>query len=176
MKKQKVSAVFGVLLGVLLLASPVMAQDSNMNPGVTPNQEILWGLDILMEKIQIGLTLDPVKKISLRVNAAEERLAEINEMREKNMLKHMERAENERQKIMERVESESVGLSGEQREHVRERLQKHISVLEQVKYKLNERTQNANKTIQYGIDNAINKSSNVIERMNQLNLQERKNA
>jgi len=161
MKKQ----ILGMLM-ILLLASPVMAQEPEVSPGITPDQEFLWGLDMIMERVQIMLTFNQADKVMLKIKRADERLAEMEQMIEENKLQYMSKAEGERNKMINEVEVDSNGLTEEHRNMVMAKLQKHIRVLTQVQEKATQKIQlGANEQFKSGIDNAIDKSSQVIERM-----------
>lgn len=161
MKKQ----ILGILM-VLLLTSPVMAQEIEVSSGVTPDQELLWKLDMLMERIQIMFTFNQADKVMLKIRRADERLAEMEQMMKENKLQYMNKAENERNKMINEVEVDSNELSEEHRNMVMIKLQKHIQVLIQVQEKTTQRIQSGiNGQFQFGIDNAVDKSSQVIERM-----------
>ena len=151
--------ILSLIVAILLLTMPlVAAQEIETNAGITPDQGILWGIDVAIEKIIMLLTTKPENKVALGLHIASERLAEIKLMAEQNKIQSMDKAEIERENIIDEVEENAKGLSEEHRAFVAIRLQKHIDKLLEVKEEVPEQA----KT---GLDTAIEKSSYVLERM-----------
>lgn len=150
--------ILSLIVGILLLINPVFAQNEvEVEAGITPDSP-LWGIDIAIEKIVMLLTLKPEDKANLGLQRANERLAEIQVMIQQNKTQSMNRAEMERNTIINEVERNTAGLSEEHRQFVLERLQKHVDRLNEVKEKAPEQAQ-------IGLETAIEKSSKVLERM-----------
>ena len=151
--------ITSIIVGILLLASPlVIAQEAEMDAGITPDQGFLWGIDIAIERIRMALTFRYENKVNLGLQIANERLAEIKAMAEQNKIQFMNKAEIERRNMINEVERNSAGLSEEHRLRISERLQNHINKLEEVKEVVSEQAQR-------GLDTAIQRSSQVLERM-----------
>ncbi len=158
-----------------------MKQPLNIEPGTTPDSPI-WGLDLLFERIQIMFTANKVKKIELRLRNIEERVEEIKIMVNKNKLKAIGYATEEKEKIEEKVIEESEKVSLEVRERVMERLQKHIRILEMVREKYTEPcpidlpfmgkgiSPADRPCIREGVSNAIQKGERNIERFRERNI------
>jgi hypothetical protein len=158
-KMSKNKKVISIILGILLFTiSLVAAQEVEINAGITPDQGILWQLDMVMERITMLITTKPENKVALGLQIAEERLAEIQVMANQNKIQSMNRAEIERGNIINEIEKNAAGLSEEHRLQISERLQNHIKRLEGVKETIPEQAYE-------GLENAINKSSKVLERM-----------
>jgi len=163
MKKQ----ILGIIM-VLLLASPVIAQEIEVTPGITPDQEFLWKLDMIMEQVQVMLTFNQRDKVMLKIKIAEERLSEMKQMVNENKVQYMKKAENKRNEIINEVEVDTAKLTtAGDKNMVMDKLQKHIQTLEQVQSRINNRVQVGidKGQFQEGIDNAVDKSNQVIERM-----------
>ena len=93
--------IFGVLLIVLL--SPVNAQQTTTtDPGVTPDS-FLWGLDKAFDQITLLLATGDVDKAKKGLEIAEERLAEIREMIEENKLEEAEKAQESHGKTLLKI-------------------------------------------------------------------------
>ena len=72
--KQKYIIIF--VLSLLLLPSSLAEETA----GVSPDNPILWHLEVFMEKFGIALTSSPSVKVEKILNAAEERVAELDQM------------------------------------------------------------------------------------------------
>jgi len=93
--------IFGFLLIVLI--SPVNAQQATtIDPGVTPDS-FLWGLDKAFDQITLLLTTGDVDKAKKGLEIAEERLAEIREMIKENKLEEVEKAQEAHGKTLLKV-------------------------------------------------------------------------
>lgn len=96
--------IFGVLLVVLI--SPVNAQQTIItDPGITPDS-FLWGFDKAFDQITLILTNGDVDKAKKGLEIAEERLAEIREMIEENNLEEAEKAQEAHGKTLLKVKEE----------------------------------------------------------------------
>ncbi len=69
-------------------AYAITANSTNVKAGITPDQGILWSLDMVVEKVQLVLTFNPVAKIKKRMQFADERLAEAQVMVNENKTKY----------------------------------------------------------------------------------------
>ena len=93
--------IFGFLLIVLI--SPVNAQQATtIDPGVTPDS-FLWGLDKAFDQITLLLTTGDVDKAKKGLEIAEERLAEIREMIKENKLGEAKKAQEAHGKTLLKV-------------------------------------------------------------------------
>lgn len=146
------------MLTILLLMPLALAQDEGANENmISPDQEVLWGIDIALEKIELALTFDVNKKAEVRLKHAQERLEEVKEMAEEGNIIAMNKAKDKRNEIIDDLELDEVNLNEDTRLHVTEMLQKHIIRLEEVKAE-------APQSAQKGLENAILKSSKVLEK------------
>ncbi len=127
------------ILILILLSTVAYAQETD--GGITPNQVFLWKIDKGFERIRL-LFAGNEKKVEIYEKILAEREAERNAMEKINNTKALERISESKVKL-------------------REQLQKHITVLQEVRAKLLEKN---NTNALKGIDNALSKSSMVILR------------
>ena len=93
--------IFGVLL--IVLTSPVNAQQTTtIDPGVTPDS-FLWGLDKAFDQVTLLLVAGDVDKAKKGLEIAEERLAEIREMIKENKLGEAKKAQEAHGKTLLKV-------------------------------------------------------------------------
>ncbi len=93
--------IFGVLLIVLI--SPINAQQTvTEDLGVTPDS-FLWGLDKALDNIALLLTFDKGEKARKGLEIARERLLEVRAMVEENKLGEAEKAQEEHGKTLVKV-------------------------------------------------------------------------
>jgi F0F1-type ATP synthase membrane subunit b/b' len=157
--KSRNKKAISLIVGILLITMPlVVAQETETDAGITPDQRFLWGIDIAIERIIMLITTRAENKVSFGLKIANERLAEIKAMASQNKTQFMKMAEFERGNIINEIEKNAAGLSEEHRLQISERLQNHIKQLEEVKETIPEQARE-------GLENAINKSSKVLERM-----------
>ncbi len=127
----------GVLLQPVHAGSAEVEVEVEVEPGITPDSP-LYFLDRLFEAIAVSLTFDPAKKAELRLRYAEERLAELEVMKEKNkteVIKELsiEYAEEleEAEKELEKAEKEGKNVT-EIEVKLRNTTARHIEVLTRV--------------------------------------------
>lgn len=84
------SLVF-LLFGIILSSPIILAQETQQNPGVTPDS-FLWGLDKAFEQLSLLLATSPNAEATKRLEIASERLAEIKVMIEEDKLDAAEKA------------------------------------------------------------------------------------
>lgn len=155
--KRETNKILSLLVGLFLvftLAPSVSAQDElNRGPGaIGPDNGFLYGIDISWDNVRYAFATQD-NKVNVGLEIAEERLAEINNSESREAI---ERAERNREKIMERLQ-ERDNSEGEE-EQIRQRLQKHVRVLEQIRERSPEQSQQ-------GIDTAIGNSERGLERL-----------
>ena len=90
---------------VLLLATFVTAQEASQEAGTTPDS-IFYGLDTALEKIRLVITFKAEKEAEIHLNHAEERLAELKEMVNKNETKYTEKLIEKREKSLNKSKEE----------------------------------------------------------------------
>lgn len=154
-----------ILISLMLLLIPMaFAHEEELelaDPGTTPDSPV-WGLDKAIEKIGVALTFNKGKKVEKRLANANERLAEVHAMIDANKADHAARAEEAREEEVAEIESDiekDGGIPEDIKAKVLENLQKHITVLQEVKAKLEEKGLDAS-----GISNAIAKGTEAISR------------
>ncbi|GEM_PF-2228951 len=134
--------LLGVLVAMWLVLQPVHAGSEvevevEVEPGITPDSP-LYFLDRLFEALMVSLTFDPAKKAELRLRIAEERLAELQVMKQKNetekvvelSIEYAEELE-EAEKELEEAEKEGKNVT-EVELKLRNVTARHIEVLTQV--------------------------------------------
>jgi len=144
--------------------------EENVSAGITPDRPILWGLERALERIQLALTFNKVKKAELRLKLAEERLAEMKLMAKKKKVKAMLKAQMIHAKLINQILGENVTINetvGQDEnltkaEKIALRLEKHLQVLQAVKEKLESMNVTA-PGIERAIQNAVNRTSKVLE-------------
>ncbi|MFQ5815279.1 MAG: DUF5667 domain-containing protein [Candidatus Hydrothermarchaeaceae archaeon] len=114
---------------VLVLASlaiqPVFAQEAeNGDPGITPDS-FLYGLDVVLDKVNLLLTFDQAEKSKKGLEIAEERLLEVRAMALENKVTAMERAANEHDSVLVQVESSIQDL---ERDNTTSELEEEIEI------------------------------------------------
>ncbi len=110
--KNLVLMLFIFKLVIILSLSPVLvngeaSEEEIVLPdaGTTPDSPF-YGLELAIERIQLALTFGNAAKAEKRLQHAEERLAEVDEMVKENKIKAAERARKEHGKIFAKVEIE----------------------------------------------------------------------
>lgn len=153
MKTQNILTLMVSLFLVLSLAPSVSAQeDIERGPGILgPENGLLYGIDTALDNLRYNLASQD-NKVDVGLNIAEERLAEINNT---ESVEGIEIAERNRQRAMERLQERN--NTEAEKEQIRQRLQKHQRVLEQVREKASEQAKQ-------GIDTAIENSQKGINR------------
>ena len=146
-----------VALLTLMLCMPIaLAQEDELpSAGITPSSK-LYFMDVVMDKIKVAMTRDPLEKAKLRIKIAEERVAEAEAESLKGNDYESMVAMAEHQKEMLGVEKEKEKMSEEQIQFIEQKLSKHLEVLQKVKSRVPESAMS-------GIEHAINSSSKVIE-------------
>lgn len=142
-----------VILILILLATTVAAQEV----GTTPDS-IFYGLDRAMESIKLAFTRNPEKRASVHLAHAEERIAELQEMIQKNKTKYTQKLLQDRensltkaQEEIQKVEQKGKDVS-ELAAKVEEVTSKHLAILTSLLEKVPEQAREH-------IQNAIEKSS-----------------
>lgn len=155
---------FALIAALLLLITPfAFAENDLPSAGMTPDSP-LWGLDLAIEKIQLALTRDPTAKIQKRLENVEERVAEEKAMAESGNEAALDKAELARQIGVGQIKSDidTKGIPEDVKAKVLENLQKHLTVLQGVQLKLQEKGVNAT-----GISRAItNAQENILRFQN----------
>jgi len=137
------------ILCTLLMFGLVSAQDLQRDAGITPDSKF-YGLDKAMEQLRYTFTFGAENKAAYGILIAEERLAEIEELQlqerksisfeedqiPENTFNQIKLAEQERQRILNRLEIDSAQLNTEARQRIQERLQLHISNEEKIRNQL----------------------------------------
>ena len=142
--------IITIVCMVLMMVPSVWAVESEFTAGVTPDS-ILYGVDVWWDEFRVGLQNDVAEKARMRLEIAEERVQEMKEMANRNMVVARERARQEHQKQLNKFEQHFSGLNEENQARMQQMFQKHIMVLETV---LERVPTQAKGTIQGAIDQA----------------------
>jgi len=101
-----------------LIIAPGPAEASEVKPGLGPDSP-LYGLELALERVRLGLTFNKKKKAELHVKYAEERLAEVMAMQAENKAEHAAKAAEKQKKSIDEAE-EAMNEAEEEGEDVSE--------------------------------------------------------
>ncbi|MBW2990682.1 DUF4382 domain-containing protein [Candidatus Woesearchaeota archaeon] len=165
--KQKILLI-GLLVFLVAMNSFFVlaaAEEIKVKAGTTPGN-VFYGLDRAMERIRLAFTGDDIKKAQLHLQYAEERLAELKEVVNKNKFKHVEKLVKYHKEELEDAQKEidqaaSKGKSVEAvAALVAQMTYKHIEVLEGVLEKVPEQ---AKEHIQHAIQMSMKGNQQAVE-------------
>lgn len=147
----EIKRMFGIFAVLLLVLSPVVAQDTGAtedieieelpleggpgelegDPGVTPDSP-LWGIDVALDRIRLALATGPDKaKVGLRI--AEERLLEVRAMAEAGNAEAADKAEEAHDESLANVVEDVEEFNGEAGEdeiaELEDRIDRHLAAL-----------------------------------------------
>lgn len=143
------------IIMMILIVPTVLAQSNIENvAGITPDNAF-YGLDKWWDNMRINFA-SGLNKEKIKLEVAEERLAEYKIMIDKNKPNEAVLAEVERSNMINSVDT--TNLIAEDKLTVQENIQKHIMTLERVRELVPEQAQK-------GIDNAIESSSKVFDKV-----------
>jgi hypothetical protein len=145
-----------ILMALLMIMPMAFAADlePEVDAGVTPDSPF-YGIDKWWDGFRIDTAKNLEEKSRLRLEVAEERLAEMKEMASQNKIQAMEQARERHQLQLRSIESNMQNIEGDEAKNmIQEKLQKHIMTLEQVK-------ENAPEEAQEGLGKAIENSQRV---------------
>lgn len=143
-----------IIVGLLLISLVAAQQQESVKAGTTPDS-VFYGLDKASEAIRLALTFSHVKKAELHLKYSEERLAEAQEMIEKNKVKYLEKLMAQREKHINKTNDEiaKAQTTGKDVTAVAEKVEqatsKHIAVLTALLDKVPE---SAKEFIQHAIE------------------------
>lgn len=104
--------IMSIMLGLALFLNPtlVLAQETEVDPGVTPDDGFMYGIDVALDEIRYAISQN---KEAVGLEIARERLAEKEMMEREGKEDEARDAENNMEQIKEKV-----------RNHIREQVQK----------------------------------------------------
>ncbi len=102
--------IFFVITVFLLLCSLLPSSLAEETAGVSPDNLILWHLEVFMEKFGIALTSSPSVKVEKSLNAAEERVAEFDKMLRWKKIEEAKKAKEEHDLLMEKIKEIIIDL------------------------------------------------------------------
>lgn len=147
--------LISIILTMVLLVIPLVIAQEEIDPGITPDMSIIYGIDRALERIRMTLTFGDEDKVNYGLKVAEERLAEIRVMHERDNLPALERAREGYGDIVDEIENKTE-ISEDVKIRVRENLQGHLVILREVSSKVPEQTRE-------GLQNIIRKTERVRE-------------
>lgn len=137
MRKEKTISlgIISLFLIEIMVFSPVSAQEDEIqvDPGITPDNQVLWGIDRAIERVTLAINLGDENKVNYGLQIAEERLAEIEQMQEENVsIDFINKAEKARKNALERA-NDRAGENEELQERIQNREEVHNRILERIK-------------------------------------------
>ncbi len=148
---------YAVFMVMVVLCSMFVYAEDTVDAGTTPDS-MFYGLDTFGEGFHLGVTFNSLKQAQLELKYADERMAEMEKMIEKNKTKYIEKLEQKRERLLLRAGEDinkSIALGKNVTElalHLTEMHAKHIAVLQRVLLKVPE-------SARKGIENALSKSN-----------------
>lgn len=158
--------IIAILILALLIPS-VSAQDEEQLVGITPEagitpDSIFYGLDVFFDNVRATLTPSSLGKAKVRLNIIQERMAEMEEMADKNKTTEAKKAELEGQKQMEKFERSIKGIDAKDAPELNESIQIHTATLEIFKQRLMNNDNPDDDDAIAGMLRTLETSSNVI--------------
>ncbi len=101
-----------LLIAVLLIGTVQMASAENTNAGILPDN-LLYSIDIAIEKIDLALTFSDEEMISKELEFAKERLSEARFMAENGNLNAMKETEEEHGRLLTDVKNRIKNIDGD---------------------------------------------------------------
>ena len=157
--KKAISLILGILLimpTIVLAQTAEEIQIEKTIAGTTPDDGILYQIDIFFDNVALALTPEGLAKAEKRLQIAEERLAEMKVMADQGKKTYMEQARTRYQNQMNLIEH--MELTEEEKIEFQTAIQKHIIVLEEMRKEIPDQAKPA-------IDNALENSARVIEKV-----------
>src|SRR3989338_4430001 len=102
--------IFFVITVFLLLCSLFPSSLAEETAGVSPDNPILWHLEVFMEKFGVMLTSSPSVKVEKILNAAEERVAEFDKMLRWKKTEEATKAKEAHELLMEKTRETIIDL------------------------------------------------------------------
>ena len=127
--RNKIKISFGILLFLTLISS-VMAQEIEVNPGITPNNRLFYGLDRAVERIRIAFTFREESKVNYELKLAEERISEMKAMKNISNFVALENARIGYENSINRIGDKNI--SEESRLRLRTQLQTQLKNLNNI--------------------------------------------
>lgn len=94
--------IIATMFGFLVLFSPMaLAQPQEVNPGITPDQGFLYGLDTAMDQVRYALSMN---KEATGLDIAKERLAENKQMIQEGKPEQAKKAMRRAERIMKELD------------------------------------------------------------------------
>ena len=147
--------IITILMMLLLLPVAFAQEDITKNvAGIAPDHP-LYFLDEMFDKIKVSFARTEVKKAEIRLEIAEERLAEYKILVDKNKMESAEKAMRNHELEIAEVDKAKTKMTLTENARIQKRLYQHVIVLEGVREKVPEKAK-------LGISNALTSSSKVI--------------
>ncbi len=143
-KKVMQQKIFCALVVFVLAAFSVFAAETP-RPGITPDNAILWKLDVLSESFLTAITLDQQEKVQKLLHSAEERLTEMAKMLRKDKRWAAEKALQQQTDALEEVHNDILYLDHSKTEtlfenvfFIESQLQEYAMVVQEVQTQLSD--------------------------------------
>lgn len=94
------NAIISIMAFLLVFSTTAIAQNEEVDPGITPDQPFLYGLDKAWDRIGYALSRN---KEAAGLKIARERIAEAKQMRQENKTEKAKQAEQEANRWHERI-------------------------------------------------------------------------
>lgn len=162
MKKIISLVLIAMLMMQLTIAQIMTIKDSFPNQAIKPGDG-LYGLDRAIERVQLAFAFRPETKANLRLQLAEERLAELSQLEPEEADRYTAQLRDEYETELEEAEQEGENIEDIQerrrfQERARERTQHHVEVLEAVRERImnddNPNNDNALNGLNRALENA----------------------
>ena len=140
---------------MLLLVPLALALEPEVEAGITPDSSF-YGLDIFFDNLRVAFTTNVAEKARVRLEIAQERVAEMKQMAQENKLQSQEKARVQERLQIQEVENLVEEMVNGEKVDIQQRLQKHIIILKDVFEKVSEQAKE-------GIQKAIDSSSKVFD-------------
>ena len=154
--------LLALILGMFFFS--LVSAQVETKPGITPEKRFLYGIDIALEKIRMAFTLGKENKVNYGLKIAEERLAEMEYIKDPTQFgedfqfsissgkRYVIEIENKRNVILQKVEDRAKELDDvDLNNKIDDFLNRHIEILKKIKSEITEEAQDG---IQIAIDNS----------------------
>ncbi len=123
------------LLCIILILLITITYAQEQQAGVTPDS-FFYGADVFFDNARAAATLSPLGKSKVRLETMQERVAEMEEMAEKNKTVEANRARSEAQKQLQNFEDSTENIKKKDASKLKEQIQMHTEKLEIWKQRL----------------------------------------
>lgn len=105
---------------LVLFSTSLVQASGSQTAGVSPDNPILWRVEIFLEDMNVAVTSDPAIKVQKSLDHAEERAAEIEKMLRWNKTDAAEKALNKYDSILEKTQTIITGMDNDDKQQALE--------------------------------------------------------